>query len=197
MGNTIQYYGEALDPEDVGRIIVAAEAYCEAHSWSYEVIDEEEFTIWLDCGEEGMKFFTAVGIGVIAKPHSMCEPLPIVFRHDGRMAGCVKTQFAPLSVHKDITALLNLISNYLNEFDVSDETGYWETGSEEELAAAMEAVADKLMEQHATGEFEGPVVEPSGRIIDLRAKTAASAGHQAGKQQGWISSVFTKLRKTA
>lgn len=197
MGNTIQYYGEVSDPETVGRIIVAAEAFFEARGWAYEVVDGAEFTIWMDCGEDGLTFFTAVGLGVIAKPHPMCEPLPIVFRHDGRLGGCVKTQHAPLEIHKDIVALLRTLAPMMNSFEVSDETGYWETGSDDELDAAMEDVADKLMGLIATGRFVGPVVEPTGRIVDLQVKTSAHAAAEAGNKQGWIGSVFTKLRKTA
>lgn len=197
MGNTIQYYGRATDPEAVGRAVIAAEAFFESRKWRYDAVDGAEFTIWLDCGKDGMTYFTATGFGVVARPHPLCEPLPLVFRHDGRLAGCVKTQFAPLDVHKDIAALLKAIAPHLDEFEVSDETGYWDNGSEDGLAAAMEETSDRIFEQMATGRFVGPIVQPNGRIVDLQLKTSASAPAEAGKKQGWIGSVFTKLRKTA
>lgn len=197
MGNTIQYYGRAEDPEAVGRVVIAAEAFFDRLRWPYELVDGAEFTIWLDCGKDGMTYFTATGFGVIAHPHPLCEPVPLVFRPDGRLAGCVKTQFAPMSIHKDIAALLRTVGPDLAEFEVSDETGYWDSESDDGLAVAMEVESDRIMEQMATGRFVGPIVQPNGRIVDLQLKTSASAPAGAGKKQGWIGSVFTKLRKTA
>jgi len=192
MGITIQYFGALRRPDDLAGVVAMARDFCEARGWPYETVENDRFTIWLQEERQPARYYTATGFGLIARPHPMCEPVPIVFRGDGNFAGCVKTQFAPAEVHVAVTELLREIEAHLLALEVSDESGYWETRDPVQLVNLRAFVAEHLAEHSATGRFSGPVVQDNGRIIDLQLKPEFRAA-EPRKISGWPDSTSARL----
>ena len=87
--------------------------------------------------------------GIDLFPHEDCEPLTLTFTPDGWLVSLVdlsliaddsrlimstKTQFAPLETHITIVKLLEFLKkSYIQNLEVNDEGGYWETGDIDEL----------------------------------------------------------------
>lgn len=82
-----------------------------------------------------------------------------------------KTQFASPDVHMGVCNLLRLAQAHGAEIDVTDESGYWESGDRQELeqrlkslGAIIDSFAQTLSDASETGDDEGLRVEVGKHI---------------------------------
>jgi len=140
----------------------------EIYSWDYHIY-EDKFPM----GSLGATDFDQKLYGISLSPPG-CEPLWMSFLSNGRLSSPVhlqlwgnlkddepekryltrvftKTQFGGVETHKVLIHLIRYIStNYLEEFELVDETGYWETGDEELLEERFRQM-NQLLDQVAFG----------------------------------------------
>ncbi|RYZ22794.1 MAG: hypothetical protein EOO16_07530 [Chitinophagaceae bacterium] len=137
MGLSIYYQGRIKDRALLPQLVDAVSDICRELNWEYETFNEG--------GAEGM-FFQPEG----------SEPLSLTFDSEGRLTDfrhillrlefdepvngvIVKTQYAGREAHKAVIDLFRWLSEtYLANFEMSDESRYWETGDEAVLCESFE-----------------------------------------------------------
>lgn len=137
MGLSIYYQGRIKDRALLPQLVSAVEDICTELGWESERFNEPE--------AEGL-FFAPDG----------SEPLSLTFNHDGRLVDfryivfrkelgepiegvIVKTQYAGVEAHKAVIDLFRWIAKeYFEDFELSDESRYWETGDEAVLRQSFE-----------------------------------------------------------
>ena len=82
----------------------------------------------------------------------------------------IKTQFAPLEVHISVVELLQCLQPHFIDLQVVDEGEYFETRDKATLESHLNNCNAVLKDYLAKGGYEGPVLLPSGRILDVRTK---------------------------
>ena len=139
MGVTIQYSGALRDPSDLPLVIDEVIDLCTSLKWRYDYIAPEP-----DTPVKGVEVY----------PNGS-EPVVLTFLQDGRLcpAGlyfCIKEveemgldgagefwletfmQDAGPEAHIEVIKMLrSLQEKYFDHFQLSDDSGYWETGDEE------------------------------------------------------------------
>ncbi|TCJ18616.1 hypothetical protein EPD60_03700 [Flaviaesturariibacter flavus] len=137
MGLSIYYQGRIKDRALLPQLVEAVSDICKELNWEHESFNKG--------GAEGM-YFAPEG----------SEPLSLTFNREGRLTDfrhillrieldepvegiIVKTQYAGAEAHKAIIDLFRWISEkYLADFQLSDESRYWETGDEAVLLESFE-----------------------------------------------------------
>lgn len=122
--------------------------------------------------------------GIQITPHPDSEPLVLFFDRDGYIRSPVtmalildgtlqpktawvsmKTQFAAPDTHVWVIGLLKYLKKrYISNLEVSDESGYWDTGDRRKLEKSMDLLDSKLNQLSAK--------ISSGSIGDLTGLTA-------------------------
>ncbi|RYY89048.1 MAG: hypothetical protein EOO15_07260 [Chitinophagaceae bacterium] len=137
MGLSIYYQGRIKDHSLLPQLFAAVEDICEELDWRHQRFNHP--------GARGM-FFAPEG----SEPLSLTfddEDWLTDFRHvaldiklDEPIKGViVKTQYAGADAHKAVIDLFRwLEKEYFSEFELSDESRYWETGDEAVLRESFE-----------------------------------------------------------
>jgi hypothetical protein len=90
------------------------------------------------------------------------------FERDLYVQEWVKTQFVGEPTHLELIKLLRDLQQFFDDFRVTDEGEFWETGSEaagaDHIRRCDEAVAE-LARENPAGQVK--VTEPNGRLTDL------------------------------
>ncbi|RYY66941.1 MAG: hypothetical protein EOO12_02705 [Chitinophagaceae bacterium] len=137
MGLSIYYKGRLKDRALLPQLVDAVSDICKELGWPHERLHEAR--------AEGM-YFAPEG----------SEPLSLTFDPEGHLTDfryillrieldepiqgvIVKTQYAGADAHKAIIDLFRWIAReYLDDFELSDESRYWETGDEAVLRESFE-----------------------------------------------------------
>lgn len=167
MGLTICYSGRFKKGRFLSAMINELKDIAEIYAWDYHPFEDEFPEDSLGSPKFNQKLY-----GISLSPPG-CEPLWMCFLSDGRLSSPVqlqlwgnskdeterryltkvftKTQFAGVETHKVLIHLLKHISSkYFEEFELVDETGYWETGDEELLEERFREM-NQLLDQVAFG----------------------------------------------
>lgn len=154
MGLTIYYSGRLRDAATLENLIQEVEDACRAHNWNSFVFNREFPNHRFSTKTELDKVY-----GISFSPKD-CEPVCIAFLSNGRMvlpfiidlwaysekedernfiySLFTKTQFAGYQTHKKIILLLKYLNEkYFEDFEMNDETEYWDTGDEAKLIATF------------------------------------------------------------
>lgn len=157
MGMTIHYSGRAKNWDALTRLISAAQMFACEREWMMATLDDPFGHMDdRDKDDPGLVETDDPIRMMVINPGGKCESIRLRFTANCELLPAwTKTQFAPFSVHKEVVALLRAIEPFMAEFNVMDETGYWETGDE----AAARAKFDGL-----------------GRVIGMMAEGLAEKG---------------------
>jgi|ERR1043165_2177342 hypothetical protein len=149
MGLTIFYKGSFKQKASLQELIEEVTDIAVANDWPYTVFEKE-----FPPNNLGQKEFNDEMYGIVFSPPK-CEPVFLTFLSNGVMANtiylehhksfksgpsiAVKTQYAGPAVHVVVVNLLKYLnSKYFLNFEVFDETEYWETGSEKKMLEHFE-----------------------------------------------------------
>ncbi|RYY38804.1 MAG: hypothetical protein EOO08_13405 [Chitinophagaceae bacterium] len=175
MGLSIYYQGRIKDRALLPQLFSAVEYICCELEWEHKRFNQP--------GAEGL-FFAPDG----------SEPLSLTFDADGLLTDfryvalklepdeavkgiIVKTQYAGADAHKAVIDLFRWLSKeYFSEFELSDESRYWETGDEAVLRESFErydlllnAVARALDTfEERDGETREQTADRLGRYLEER-----------------------------
>ena len=167
MGITICYSGRFKKGRSLSAMINELKDIAEIYAWDYHQFEDEFPQDSLGDPEFNQKLY-----GISLSPPG-CEPLWMCFLSNGRLSSPVqlqlgrnsrdesekrhltkvftKTQFAGVETHKVLIHLIRYISaTYFEDFELVDETGYWETG-DEELVEERFREMNQLLDQVAFG----------------------------------------------
>ncbi len=149
MGISLHYSGKFNPSKSLSMLITEVKEIAEAFGWKYFIYDTEFPEKITPPDEHNDRLY---GIQ-FAPPES--EPVEITFASNHRMSGVLnfhcwgkstdpkekeylytvstKTQFAGPESHKMIVEILRHLNNrgYFLDFEMMDESDYWETGNEE------------------------------------------------------------------
>lgn len=155
MGLSIHYNGRFNRKASLKKMIEEVRDIVEVYQWKYYVFED----IFPDNGFGKTQYDRKI-YGICFTPPE-CETVWLTFLSNGRMSTpvhlrfygntnnkrerrylymiSVKTQYAGIEIHKLVIHLLKYIrEKYLQDFNVSDEGEYWETGDEQLLANSFE-----------------------------------------------------------
>jgi hypothetical protein len=165
MGITIHYSGKAKSFDALSELLNVAQMFAAQREWQFALYDDP-FGVMEDRDKDDPGYIECDGPfrGMVIRPNKKCEAVRLDFRPSNEMTPAfTKTQFAPFSVHVEVVKLLKAIAPFMEDFEVMDEAGLWETGDEaaarqkfESLGAAINGLADDLRGEGL--EVEGPGV---------------------------------------
>lgn len=174
MGLYIYYSGRIINEALMAPLIAEVSDICKTLEWETQVytgINDENQLSGVSFAPEGSEpvFLTMLPGGRLCSPvNLMCGDLydGIQFDKELMYTSGTKTQYAGPSAHIAIIKLLKYIAyKYLEDFKLTDEGNYWETGDENKLYAQFEkynflldVVGDALC---------GIVTEPGEKIDSL------------------------------
>ena len=98
--------------------------------------------------------------GFSLAPHKDSESIRILVRKDGYFQHFCKTQFAGPDTHIEVVEFLKELGPFVEDFDVLDEGGYWNTGDRNELERRMDFLDNAL---DSLAEKLGDAVRPPDR----------------------------------
>lgn len=150
MGLSIHYSGRFKPEASLAEMVEEVRDIAETHKWKYTIFEKK-----FPEGAFGQPGYDRELYGITFSPPG-CEPVDLCFLSNCRMSGPVnfslyggstsskekdylymlstKTQFAGIQIHKIVVLLLKYISEkYLEDFVLSDEGRFWETGDEKVL----------------------------------------------------------------
>ncbi len=167
MGVTVHFEGKLRDERAYAQLLSDATDFAAGKGWPAERFLIAHTTL-KRVREEKDWDYTGPTKGVELRPHPSSEPLRLEFDQDFYIQEYIKTQFAPIEVHKEIAVLLRKLSSYFTIFEVFDEGEYYETEDESLLVKHRDSCFKVLDENLANDSaLRGPVRLPSGRIADL------------------------------
>ena len=152
MGLCIYYNGKIKDAASLPRLVEEVKDIAAINKWKYQILESSFPNDVLDSEEHLESLY-----GINFTPPN-CETVSITFLSNGVMV-CpgavkyfgnskneteknfiyqlwVKTQFAGMLIHATIINLFKYLNNkYFADFEMTDESGYWETGDESLMQA--------------------------------------------------------------
>ncbi len=161
MGLCIHYSGEFKQTASLSALIEEAKDIAEVYQWKYHIFNEEfDLKKLADDNHNGEIY------GISFTPPE-CESVSFTFLSNGKMSSLLnlgafgnssdtkekdylymvftKTQFAGIEIHKLIIHIFKHLSKkYLNNFTLSDEGHYWETGDEKLLQETFDQYNEAL-----------------------------------------------------
>ena len=166
MGLSIHYSGSFKAQASLQAMIEEVKDIAETYKWRYTVFEDE-----FPAGSFGKAEYNQNIYGICFTPPE-CETVSLCFLSNGKMSDAlnlkfygdskdkeeakylymlsVKTQYAGIEIHKLVIHLLRHLSKkYLQDFILSDEGEYWETGDEKILEDAFKRYT-YLIESFAT-----------------------------------------------
>ena len=167
MGVTIHFEGQLTDEAAFDSLVETASKYAQSLKWDVETINEAETTLYRVVDESDVNYVGPTK-GLLIHPDPNSEPLRLEFDKDLVIQEYVKTQFAPIAIHKQVVGLLQELQAYFRELEVIDEGEYFESGDDSVLAHHFERffeVHRQYLEE--SDKYQGPVRTEGGRILDL------------------------------
>ena len=173
MGLSIYYKGRFRKDASLSEMIDEVRDIAEINKWKYHIFETE-----FDPDVLGKDTFDQNIYGICFSPPK-CEPIELTFLSNGIMSDpvslefydnskdkeiylytiCSKTQYAGFQVHKIIIDLFRYLSQkYFQEFKLTDESQYWETGDEIVLRQNFKRYND-MMDQFSDALENIPVKE--------------------------------------
>jgi hypothetical protein len=145
MGLSIHYSGKLKDEVILKDLINEVKEIAEVYNWKYHLFDHRMPELTINSNDYNNELY-----GIAVTPEN-CESLNLTFLSNRRLAGphqfmlfskysdkenksylyqlFTKTQYAGLPTHMLIIDLLQYISKkYFEDFELTDEGQYWETG---------------------------------------------------------------------
>lgn len=165
MGLSIYYNGKFNTAASLEEMIAEVKDIAEIYNWEYHIFETEFKPSELKKENYDQNIY-----GIIFSPPGS-EPVQITFLSNGRMCSpwfhenfngtnddeqpgytlFTKTQFAGYEVHSIIIDFFKYLSKkYFQEFELTDESMYWETGDKVVLQQNFKKYND-LMDQFAGG----------------------------------------------
>ena len=165
MGLSIYYKGRFGSKASLQEMIAEVKDTAEIYKWEYHIFETE-----FNSAELQKENFNQSIYGITFSPPGS-EPVQLTFLSNGRMSSpfiqeiiegtnddgklrynlFTKTQFAGFEVHRIIIDFLKYLNKkYFQEFELTDESQYWETGDENILRQNFKRY-NNLMDQFASG----------------------------------------------
>jgi len=173
MGLSIYYKGNFKKGASLSAMIDEVKDVAEIYGWDHHIFETE-----FDPSEFEKDSYNQNIFGITFSP-LQCEPIDITFLSNGRMSSpvrlklfenssdnesylytiCSKTQYAGFKTHKIIIDLFRYLSKkYFEEFKLTDESEYWESGNENLLQQNFMRY-DALMDQFSDSLKNIPIKE--------------------------------------
>jgi len=167
MGITIHYRGRLDDKAALPSLMDEMKDMAESMDWQHDLFDDD-WSQAPDASFSADKPGTIEGNlglkGIMLTPQPDSEALVLLFERDGNLCSPInmiqilegalspdsawihmKTQFAAPDLHIWLVGLLKYLKrNYISNLEVSDESGYWETGDRAELERKMAFIDGKI-----------------------------------------------------
>ena len=185
MGLSIYYKGRFKQGASLTDMIDEVKDIAEVNKWEYHIFETEFDQSLLERESSDQNIF-----GITYSPPS-CEPICLTFLSNGRMCNpfilelCKdskekerysygifsKTQYAGFEAHKIIIDLFRYLSKkYFSEFELTDESNYWESGDEALMRQTFKKYND-MMDIFA-GELENIPFKKNENIVDFVERVA-------------------------
>lgn len=173
MGLSIHFKGSFRRDASLSDMIAEVKDVALVHNWKYHIFESE-----FDANYFGEESYNENIYGITFSPPG-CEPIDITFLSNGKMCSPLslelfkdnmdkenylftissKTQFAGFEFHKIIIDLFRYLSaKYFQEFELTDESCYWESGDENIMRQNFKKYSD-MMDNFASGLENIPVEE--------------------------------------
>lgn len=172
MGLSIYYKGRFNKDVSLTEMIEVVKDVAEICKWKYHIFDTE-----FNPADFKNKSYNDNIFGISYSPHK-CEPIDLTFLSNGIMCSpislqyfgkngkedqlftiCSKTQYAGFETHKIIIDLFRYLSKkYFSEFELTDESNYWESGDELLMRQTFKKYND-MMDIFANGVENIPIKE--------------------------------------
>ena len=166
MGLSIHYSGSFKREASLRAMIEEVKDIAEIYQWRYNIFEDTFPAAGFGKADYNQNIY-----GICFTPPE-CETISLCFLSNGKMSDAlnlkfhgdskdkeetkylymlsVKTQYAGIEIHKLVIHLLRHLSKkYLQDFILSDEGEYWETGDEKLLQEAFKRYTD-LIESFAS-----------------------------------------------
>ena len=167
MGVTIHFEGFAANSEAFDEICKKARNFANERGWEIEPIDEKEVTLQRVKDDVDWDYVGSVS-GLSIYPHENSEPFRLEFDKEYFIQEYIKTQFAPVGIHKSIVQLLKQLQPHFKTLQVVDEAEYFESGSESVLQNHLDKCFELLDGYLQDAEkYYGPIRLENGRIVDV------------------------------
>lgn len=150
MGLSIHYKGKLKQADLLSGLVEEIVDVAEIHQWKFRVFNTNFPGNTFSCETSFNEIY-----GVDFTPKD-CETISVTFLSNGKMVcpvrlyfhansekgkeedfiyyNSVKTQYAGVQTHQVVILFLKYLSSkYFVDFELSDESGYWETNDEEEM----------------------------------------------------------------
>jgi hypothetical protein len=167
MGITIHFEGRLQNVDDLRQLLNEARTYASSKGWPLTEIPLQVRKLDRVKDEEYWDY-EGLTSGIEITPHPNSEPLRFEFDENGFLQEYVKTQFAPIDIHIEVVELLRQIERFFEEFEVIDESDFWETKDlnelEQHFKRFFEVVED---EKKKNPKLSGPHRLSNNRIADL------------------------------
>jgi hypothetical protein len=149
MGLSIHYSGVLRDRKLLAPLIAEVKEISETLDWSPHVIDDKDLKGISFAPERSEPVFLTFDHNnrLLSPPNILVKEIydGIRFDKELKFTTSVKTQYAGPDAHMAIIKLLkHIAAKYLENFRLSDEGNYWETGDEKILYAQFKKYGDAL-----------------------------------------------------
>ncbi len=172
MGVTIHLQAKLKSENDYQKFIAKAKEFATEFSLKNTEIDEKIFPMFRPVkgrGEDNWEDYEGPVKGIFIGMEDQCEPLIMQFDENLEIWCFCKTQFAPIEPHIRVVHFFRKIEPLFEEFEVTDEGDYWETGDAKLLQEKIDFLAEKIAQIRALNPNpKGFLNLPDGKIIDFR-----------------------------
>ena len=167
MGITIHFEGRLKSSASLPDVLEVARAFANKQNWPVVEILADTRSL-ARVRDEADWDFVGKTSGIEIQPHESAEALRLEFDSDGYVQEYIKTQFAPLEVHKSVVDLLRKLEPFFVSLDIVDESDYWETNDSLSLERSFDRFFKVVEEEKAANpRLNGPFRLDNGRIVDL------------------------------
>ncbi len=183
MGLSINYSGRLKDANLLMNLIEEVRDVAKVYDWKFHIYD----TVFPDNKFSNETVFDKI-FGINFTPTN-CETISLTFLSNGVMVcpsrvlffadskkkeernyiytTSVKTQYAGIKTHQFIILFFKYLDNkYFDDFELSDESGYWETNDEEKMMKQFQ-IYDTLIDNFALAIETLPAKENENMIVYL------------------------------
>ena len=168
MGITIHFQGRVSPKVKTREVWIYASLIAKEKKWECTEMSESNGTFELPQIDGEKIAYTGKLSCFTIQIHEHCEPLIFQITGEGHFHNWIKTQFAPLEVHKGVVEFFHDMKKKFSELIIQDEGGYWETGDAEALEERIiKCFLEMQKSKDEDPEYYGPVKSEDGRITDL------------------------------
>ncbi|MGA9211940.1 hypothetical protein [Kaistella sp.] len=151
MGSTIHFNGQLKSEDVFTNLMLFCTQYSEKQDWEYTLFKNQKNILFrVKDGKVNTEDFIAKGIHIL--PVKNCEPLLMEFDDDLYFHSSCKSQFAGVEIHKQVIDFLRKIEPFFEDFEVIDETDYWQTNDEDLLKNKIDFLGKAIEEISKTVE---------------------------------------------